>query len=59
MKFVVRQEENIPKQNALYEELVSFIASIQTEKQTLVDASAGRNAIKVALAIQEKINESK
>ena len=59
MKFVVHKEENIPKQNALYEELVSFIASIQTAKQILVDASAGRNAIKVALAIQEKINESK
>ena len=58
-KFIVHKEENIPKQNALYEELVSFITSIQTEKQTLVDASAGRDAIKLALLIQEKINASK
>ena len=58
-KFIVRQEENIPQQNALYEELVSFITSIQGAKQTLVDASAGRDAIKLALLIQKKINESK
>ena len=51
--------ENIAQQNALYEELVSFITSIHSEKQTLVDASAGREAIKLALLIQEKINESK
>ena len=58
-KFIVHQKENIAQQNALYEELVSFITSIHSEKQTLVDASAGREAIKLALLIQEKINESK
>ena len=56
-KFIVHQKENVLQQNALYEELVSFITSIQKKQETLVDACAGRDAIKIALAIQEKINE--
>ena len=57
-KHIIHKQENIAPQNALYEELVSFITSIQSEKQTLVDAGAGRDAIELALLIQEKINES-
>ena len=56
-KFIVHQHKNVLKQNALYKELVSFITSIQTEKTTAVGAGAGRDAIKLALLIQEKINE--
>ncbi len=58
-KLVVHQQESIPKQNALYQELVSFISSIHSSQETLVDASAGREAIKIALEIQKKINEQK
>ena len=58
-RFVIHRQENIPKQNALYQELVSFISSIQSTRNTLVDASAGREAIKIALEIQKKINEEK
>ena len=57
-KFIVHTHENLPKKNALYQELVSFIASIQEAKTTTVDANAGRDAIKLALLIQKKINES-
>ena len=56
-KFIVHQHKKVLKQNALYKELVSFIASIQTEKTTVVGAGAGRDAIKLALLIQEKVNE--
>ena len=55
-KFVVHTHESIPKQNALYQELVSFITSIQKAKTIRVDANAGRDAIKLALLIQKKIN---
>jgi len=57
-KSIVHDVTVVPKQNALYEELASFIASIKTGKKIIVDASAGTEAIKLALLIQEKIYES-
>tara|TARA_Y100001970_G_scaffold294366_1_gene451684 strand:- start:12513 stop:13496 length:984 start_codon:yes stop_codon:yes gene_type:complete len=57
-KSIVHNKTSVPKQNALYEELASFISSIQTGKKIMVDASAGTEAIKLALLIQKKIHES-
>ena len=58
-KILIREKHTFPKQNALYQELVAFITSIHQEQTTIVDANAGKEALKLALLIQKKINEHK
>ena len=45
--------------NALFEELVSFINSIQNAKTPAVSAVDGKKAIELAILIKDKINEQK
>ena len=45
--------------NALFEELVSFINSIQNAKNPTVSAVDGKKAIELAILIKDKINEQK
>ena len=45
--------------NALFEELVSFINSIQNAKIPIVSAVDGKKAIELAILIKDKINEQK
>tara|TARA_B100000212_G_C27383995_1_gene538330 strand:- start:1448 stop:2428 length:981 start_codon:yes stop_codon:yes gene_type:complete len=45
--------------NALFEELVSFINSIQNAKTPTVSAVDGKKAIELAILIKDKINEQK
>ena len=49
--------KTIPPGNALYQELVSFINSIQHSGNISVGALEGKKAIQIALQIQQKINE--
>ena len=49
--------KTIPPGNALYQELVSFINSIQHSGYISVGALEGKKAIQIALQIQQKINE--
>ena len=56
---VTLQKHRAKKTNALYEELLSFINSIQTSQKISVTAKDGKNAIEVALLIKEKVDENK
>jgi len=56
---VTLQKYQAKKTNALYEELLSFINSIQTSQKISVTANDGKNAIEVALLIKDKIYENK
>ena len=47
----------IPKTDALKMELENFIKSIKGEESPIVDGLAGRNALKIAIEIQNKILE--
>ena len=47
----------IEKQNALYEELVSFSESIQNQQPIEVDGEDAIKTLELALLIQQKINE--
>ena len=47
----------IEKQNALYEELVSFSESIQNQQPVEVDGEDAIKTLELALLIQQKINE--
>ena len=58
-KVILVKQQQIPNNNALYEELLSFVTSIQTSKAVQVNALDGLNAIEVATMIQNKINEQK
>ena len=56
-KVVTMQQYQGEETNALYEELLSFITSITKSQKVIVDAHDGKNAIEIALLIQEQINE--
>ena len=56
-KFVVLKKHQSQKTNALHEELLSFINSIQNSQKIAVSGYDGMRAIEVALLIQQKINE--
>jgi len=56
---VTLQKYQAKKTNALYEELLSFINSIQTSQKISVTAKDGKNAIEVALLIKDKVYENK
>ena len=47
----------IPKTDALKMELENFIKSIKGEEKPIVDGASGRNALKIAIEIQNKILE--
>ncbi len=58
-KFITLEKKQIPKNNALYEELLAFITSIQTSKAIQVGALDGLRAIEVATMVQNQIHEQK
>ena len=51
------EKPKIAKTDALKMELINFIKSIKGEEKPVVDGSAGRNALKIAIEIQNKILE--
>ena len=58
-KFVSLSNHVAKKTNALYEELLAFVNSIQNSQKTTVNGNDGKKAIEVALLIKQKINEKK
>ena len=56
-RHIVYEKPKIKKQDALQMELINFIEAIQEKSETIVDGVAGREALKVALQIQQKILE--
>tara|TARA_Y100000996_G_scaffold366234_1_gene311418 strand:- start:1563 stop:2534 length:972 start_codon:yes stop_codon:yes gene_type:complete len=56
-KLVTLKNHQAKKTNALYEELLSFVNSIQNSQKIAVSGNDGMKAIEVALLIQQKINE--
>lgn len=56
-RHIVYEKPKIEKQDALQMELINFIESIQKKAKTIVDGVAGREALRVALQIQQKILE--
>ena len=57
-KSILLDKQIIPNNNALFEELLSFIMSINKSQDTQVSAWDGLRAIEVAIMIQNKINET-
>ena len=53
------EKPKIAKTDALKMELINFIKSIKGEEKPVVDGSAGRNALKIAIEIQNKILRTK
>ena len=58
-KFVTLSNHIAEKTNALYEELLAFVNSIQNSQKITVSGNDGKKAIEVALLIKQKINEKK
>ena len=58
-KFVTLSNHVAQKTNALYEELLAFVNSIQNSQKITVNGNDGKKAIEVALLIKQKINEEK
>ena len=58
-KYILLENEKIPKNNALYEELLAFIISIQTSSRIQVSKLDGLQAIEIAVMIQNQIDEHK
>lgn len=58
-KHILLKELVAKPSNALFEELVSFINSIQNAKTPAVSAVDGKKAIELAILIKDKINEQK
>ena len=58
-KFVTLSNHVAEKTNALYEELLAFVNSIQNSQKITVNGNDGKKAIEVALLIKQKINEEK
>jgi predicted dehydrogenase len=56
-KSILLDKQIIPNNNALFEELLSFIMSIHKSQDIQVSAWDGLRAIEVAIMIQNKINE--
>jgi hypothetical protein len=51
------EKPKIAKTDALKMELINFVKSIKGEETPVVDGPAGRNALKIAIEIQNKILE--
>ena len=58
-KYVIYKELQVEPVNALYEELDSFILSIYENIPIKVSKEVGRDVLKVALQIKDKIDEQK
>ena len=58
-KYILLDKKQIQKNNALYEELLAFIISIQKSEAVKVNKYDGLRAIEIALMIQKQINEQK
>ena len=56
-RHIVYEKPKIKKQDALQMELINFVEAIQKKSKIIVDGAAGREALKVALQIQQKILE--
>ena len=54
-KFIVYEKPNITKKDPLQMELVNFINSIKGEETPIVTGEEGRNALEVAIKIQNMI----
>jgi predicted dehydrogenase len=53
------EKPTIQKKDALRYELINFVNSIQKKEKPLVDGLSGRNALEIAMKIQNKIIEDK
>ena len=53
------EKPTIQKRDALRYELINFVNSIQKKEKPLVDGLSGRNALEIAMKIQNKIIEDK
>ena len=53
------EKPTILKRDALKYELINFVNSIQKKEKPLVDGLSGRNALEIAMIIQNKIIEDK
>jgi len=58
-KYIIYKELQVEAVNALYEELDSFMSSIYKGTPIKVSKEAGRDVLKVALQIKNKIDEQK
>ena len=56
-RHIIYEKPKIKREDALQMELINFVESIQKKSKTIVDGVAGREALKVALQIQQKILE--
>ena len=56
-RLIFYEKPIIPKTDALKMELENFIKSVKGEERPIVDGIAGRNALKIAIEIQNKILE--
>ena len=56
-RFITYEKPKVKKIDALKEELINFVKSIRGLSQPIVDGKSGRNALELALRIQDKINE--
>ena len=53
------EKPTIQKRDALKYELINFVNSVQKKEKPLVDGLSGRNALEIAMKIQNKIIENK
>lgn len=56
-RHIIYEKPKINKQDALQMELINFVESIQGQAKPIVDGVAGKEALRVALQIQNKILE--
>jgi predicted dehydrogenase len=56
-RHIIYEKPKINKQDALQMELINFVESIQGKAKPIVDGVAGKEALRVALQIQNKILE--
>ena len=54
---IIYEKPSIPKTDALKMELENFVKAVKGEEDPIVDGLSGRNALKIAIEIQNKILE--
>ena len=54
---IIYEKPSIPKTDALKMELENFVKAVKGEEEPIVDGLSGRNALKIAIEIQNKILE--
>ena len=56
-KYILYRKPTIPKYDALKEELIHFVDSIQNAKQPITDGVSASQALSLALEIQKIIDQ--